>query len=385
MLSGLQHFSLALSARPGASKASRRLHDSAWNLGARLAVSLAVSAIFTTALVGAQAPGTQAPRAGNSARKPDQQQPVKAPIIKNDRTQNIRFSGGLFKPLPVGDPANVAARQFVLDRQRENVIARYKTMGRPFLRAELIFVRHVCGIGQEQFRQLSRDAELVLTNVVTKMVDDLLHPKTLGGNANLGNGKLLQDSLTALMKRSLSVDQWSRYQAELEKRLASRKPIAVRYLVNAIDRDLYLSDGQRARLTESLSTHWDDGWNIYLDYMLQGNSFYPSGIDSVVSPVLNDVQKTLWRGAQRVNVTPVFGAQVGRFAQDTDALEEERGEVKKVEPGKAEMDMRRAVEAQFQVVEMQAAAEAKARFENRKAEAKKSQIRKAEGKKTARP
>ena len=79
------------------------------------------------------------------------------------------------------------------------------------------------------------------------------------------------------MKKDLSPEQWSRYQAELDKRLASRKQIAVHYLVEALDRDLYLSDQQRTRLTESLSSQWDDSWYIYLEICPAWQSVLPDG------------------------------------------------------------------------------------------------------------
>jgi hypothetical protein len=199
--------------------------------------------------------------------------------------------------------------------------------------------------------------------------------------ANRDSGRLLQEGLSALMKRSLSAEQWSRYDAERQKRQASRKPIAIGYLVSAIDRELYLTKQQRAALAESFSAHWDDGWDIYLDYMLQGNSFYPAGIDSLVRPILSDVQQKLWQGSQRVNVAPVFGAHLGRFAQDTDALEEERGEVPKVGPANAEMERRLAIEAQFHALEIQAEDEARERLQQRIAELKRIEVKKTETKK----
>jgi hypothetical protein len=348
---------------------------------ARLGLSIVISGVFATAFVGAQVTPAPIAQVERIPQKTDQQKVVKAPIVGDDRARAAKLKDAISK-LPANDPANaVAARALVLVRQRENLIVRYQSLGRPFVRAELIFVRHICSIGQDKFRQLSRDADLVLKDVVTKVVDTVLEQRRKAGIPNPDSGKLLQDALTALMKRSLSSEQWATYRAEREKRETSRKPIAIRFLVSAIDRELYLTDRQRALLTESFTAHWDDAWNIYLDYMLQGNSFYPANIDSVVSPILSEMQRKLWQGSQRVNVTPVFGGQLGRFGQDTDALEEERGEVSKIEPGNAEME-RLAIEARVQELELRADAVARrARAQERKAELKRIEIKTGEMKK----
>ena len=89
------------------------------------------------------------------------------------------------------------------------------------------------------------------------------------------------------------------------KRNANRRKAGLHYLVDAIDRDLYLSDQQRVKLTETLVLHWDDSWCTSLEYVLYGNKFYPIGTDAYVAPILNNAQKRIWQGTQKV------GAQLG--------------------------------------------------------------------------
>ena len=52
---------------------------------------------------------------------------------------------------------------------------------------------------------------------------------------------LLHEGLASVMKNDLTPEQFSHYQAEVEKRDANRKQSAVRFLVDALDRDLYLT------------------------------------------------------------------------------------------------------------------------------------------------
>jgi hypothetical protein len=215
------------------------------------------------------------------------------------------------------------------------VIDQFNRQGRPCVRAELLFVRKTCQTSTEQLRTISHEAFDALKNVVTKLAEGQQRPRRVVLNGRIQNvqqpdgGKLLQDALAAVMKKNLTPDQWSRYQAEADKRALARKEIGIKYLLEALDRDLYLSDQQRDKVAESLAAHWDDGWGMYLEYVLQGNQFYPMAIDPYVSPILNEHQQKVWQSTQRVSGFWGFGAMLGGFMNDDDALEEELGEAKK--------------------------------------------------------
>jgi hypothetical protein len=72
-----------------------------------------------------------------------------------------------------------------------------------------------------------------------------------------------------------------------------------------------------------------------LEYVLYGNQFYPMGVDAWVTPLLDDSQKKVWQGAQKVGMVWGFGGVWSALMNDNDALEEELGEVKKAEPPQA--------------------------------------------------
>ena len=61
--------------------------------------------------------------------------------------------------------------------------------------------------------------------------------------------------------------------------------------MDSLDRELYLSEQQLEKLTDSLSSRWDNGWYLNLEYVLNGNPFYPVGVDAIVTPLLSDAQK----------------------------------------------------------------------------------------------
>jgi len=375
----------------------------AGNLQLRVAVSGLACALFTSALVLAQVPEPAAPPAGATV-----EQKVEKVVTKTTKAappQKAAAQGAVVKALPkVRVPPAVRKQAAVngVAANRNNLIQQWTTQARPLVRAELIFARNICKLDQETFRRINRDAGEVLHEVVAKMVDGQLQPRAMvraapgpvgpgrgappapGARpmparavpANPDGGRLLQEGLAAIMKKELSPEQWSHYQAELDKRLASRKQIAVHYLVEALDRDLFLSDQQRARLTESLSSQWDDSWYVYLEYLLYGNQFFPMNIDPVVTPVLSDAQKKVWQGAQRVGGFWGFGGMGGGFTNDLDALEEELGEVKKAEPPNPAI--RRRV---FMKAEMIGEAGGMQPVEVRKVEMKKAEGQKAETKK----
>jgi hypothetical protein len=56
------------------------------------------------------------------------------------------------------------------------------------------------------------------------------------------------------------------------------------------------------------------------------------GIDAYVTPHLDDTQKRVWQGAQRMGAQSGFGAVIGNLMNDNDALDEELGSAKKIEP-----------------------------------------------------
>jgi hypothetical protein len=213
------------------------------------------------------------------------------------------------------------------------MIQQFTQQGRPLVRAEILFVRKVCEPNIDQLRAINREATAVLKEVVTRMAEDrgrimvrqVGQPRAVHSQQADAN-KLLRDGLAAAVKKHLTAPQWTLYQAEVEKRNETQKKWAVHYLVDTLDRELCLSDEQRAMIAESLAAHWDDSWTFCLDYLLFGNQFFPAGIESYVSRPLNDNQKKVWQGAQRMGGFWAFGSPMNSFGQDGDNLEEELGE-----------------------------------------------------------
>jgi hypothetical protein len=220
------------------------------------------------------------------------------------------------------------------------MIQQFAQQGRPIMRAELLFVRHVCNLTREQLRAISRETDQALNDVAKKMLDiqqqqgiRIRRPGQTNTSADSVN--LLQEELALVIKKHLSPEQYQRYRSEFDKRSANRKQAALAFLVDALDHDLVLSREQREKVAEALAEHWDDGWCIYMEYLLSGNQFYPIDLDRYVIPLLNNNQKKVWQGVQRVQGFWGFGNMLGGMINDGDPLLAELGLEEKAVPNPA--------------------------------------------------
>jgi hypothetical protein len=314
----------------GGSQPSPTVQSHMKNLLGSLIVSGTVGVAVTSALVVAQVPKA----------KPDG---VTIVVTKNLEKGVAKKEGQKVEALPpnatakpaVGKQARVLARPGNL----ENQVQQYMRQARPIVRAELIFARKICELDVEHFRRINQDAETAFKGAAKAFVEAQQQgrarvPGGVRTSTTVDGLALLQEGLASVMKKDLTSEQFAHYQSEVEKRDANRKQCAVRFLVDAIDRDLYLSGSQRLKLTESLFSHWDHGWSMCLEYLLYGNQFYPVGIDPYLTPFLDATQKKIWQAAQKIGGIGGIGGVFGGFMNDNDALEVELGEARKAEQGK---------------------------------------------------
>lgn len=293
-----------------------------------LLVSGLVSVLFTSALVIAQPPVPAPPIAITKE--------VQTQVVKSERT----LPGAAAKAVMAKQAANQNGLAAARAANLENLIQQFMYQGRPAVRAELIFVRKICRLDQEPFRRIDRDAAAALKSVATKLAEaqqqgrmpGQIRKATAQTPRTVDGFSILHEELAAVMKNDLTAEQFAHYQAESEKRNANRRQAAIRYLLSTIDQELYLSDEQRVKLTESLSSHWDDSWTMTLEYLLYGNQFHPLGVDPLVTPYLNAAQTKVWQGSQKIAAVGGHFGVWGNFLNDNDALEEELGQPKRAEP-----------------------------------------------------
>jgi hypothetical protein len=186
----------------------------------------------------------------------------------------------------------------------------------PFLRAELLLVRTTCDLTEDQSKALGREGAQTLRSASANYVAWQRSEARKGApgarSAPPDSRNEIRDGVAAAVKKYLTAEQRARYQLERERRGTEEKRTAVCYLVAILDRNLLLSAEQRARLSESLSLHWDHAWCEPLEEIQRGNTLVPPVPDRYVIPFLDDVQTETWRGIQKLQ----SGLRYSLFAWD---------------------------------------------------------------------
>ena len=219
-------------------------------------------------------------------------------------------------------PARVVAQPAAaaLDAQA----AQYVQQFRPMFRAEYYFIRNTCDLNTDQRKQLARLGESAVKAAARQFVE--AQQKMMRGGWRPGSDypdprKFIEEELTRVLSPLLSPDQASRYKTELEKRTASRKQVVIDNLVVKLDGDLVLTSAQRTKLVEALSANWKDSWCQSLEMLMNIDNFFPNIPDQVITPILTDNQKEVWRRIPR-NSNVFWGFSFGGGIMENDSLDD---------------------------------------------------------------
>lgn len=177
---------------------------------------------------------------------------------------------------------------------------------RPILRAELHLVTSLCAPTKEQREKIIKEGERVLMEAVTKFAEaqNRMQQRQWRGEAIPDPRQLIQEGLPTALKSILTPEQITKYRTEIEKRTLDKKQIEVRSLVARLDQSLVLTKDQRAKLVDSLTANWNDSWGRSLDQFLSmyGDQYLPIIPDRAILPVLNELQKKVYQGTQKIQV-----------------------------------------------------------------------------------
>jgi hypothetical protein len=253
----------------------------------------------------------------------------------------------------------------------------------PFLRAELLLVRTICGLTEDERKAIGREGAQALRNASSKYVDwqrsegrkSALHERSAPPDSR----KQIQDGVSAAVKKHLTAEQQARYQAEIERRNTEERQTTVRYLVAILDRNLLLSADQRAQLSESLTSHWDHAWREPLEVIQNGNTLVPPVPDQYVIPFLDAVQTGTWRGIQKLQAGLRYSPFGWDMTLDNDPLEDveldlaQHADLKtlrimRADAGNEALALKRVVLAQRQAAQAAAMAEVQAALRAREAQ-----------------
>ncbi len=186
--------------------------------------------------------------------------------------------------------------------QLDPLIAQFQQQYRPLVRSELHFIRQICKPTDDQRKSLAKQAGTVHKDLATKFAK--LQQQMNAGQWRWGSEsptprQELEKLFLTVLKTTLSPEQVTHYEHELNQRKEEIKTVAIRNLVAKLDQDLVLSAEQREKISESLRSEWNDTWCLSLDYVQYFDQFFPNIPDKVVAPFLNKMQKTVWDGISK--------------------------------------------------------------------------------------
>ena len=235
-----------------------------------------------------------------------------------------------------------------LDAQVQQFIQQF----RPLFRAEYYFLRRICDLAPDQRKQVAREGERAVHDAAKKFAE--LQQKMMQGGWRPGTQypepqQVLEDVLSKSVAGFLSPAQRARYKEEIDKRIANRKQVALDNLVAKLDSDLVLTALQREKISESLSSHWNDSWSQSMQMLMNIEHFFPNIPDNLVVPFLTENQKKSWQRIPR-NQNVFFGFQFGGMQMENDPLDDPEL-----------VEARQEAEAREKQKEQQAAAKGEAR------------------------
>lgn len=187
----------------------------------------------------------------------------------------------------------------------------YEQMLRPKMWRELEFIRQTCDLSPEQRPKIKAAADASVKKAAKEVMRAM---QRAGGQGDAGT--FIRKDMRTILEKTLTPEQMARYNEEATKRAAVRKKATIRSVVAQLDGYLYLSREQRDKVTQALDTKWREDWEQWLMIWQYGGSYFPMIPDEHLVPHLNDKQKSVWQGVQKVN--PGFWGGGGGLRQQAD-------------------------------------------------------------------
>jgi len=203
------------------------------------------------------------------------------------------------------EPAETNDREEVVEAQ----VQQYVQMLQPLMWRELEFIRKTCDLKPEQRAKIKSVADAS----VKRAAADMIRPRQGGPR----DASAVRKEIEKALKEVLPETQLSEYVKESEQRKAAHKHAAIRCVVSQLDVLLYLNKQQRDEISKSLETNWKDEWEQWVMILQYGGLYFPMVPDQHLTPHLNDEQKEVWKGAQKIGIG-YWGGGLGQEAHDDD-------------------------------------------------------------------
>lgn len=191
-------------------------------------------------------------------------------------------------------------------------------------RTELHLLRVVCKLTKPQYQKAAADGEPALKATKHKFLGYWRNQQQgrwdQSGKGQADPRETLSAELEKALQKTLTPEQAAAYKKERNLRTAAQRRAVVKTLIVMMDRQLVLSAEQRDKIHEVLDKNWNDSWYTYV--VRYGGNYYPEMPDAKILPILNDNQKTIWNGRQKINIMIGFyglgNGGVGEFEETWD-------------------------------------------------------------------
>jgi hypothetical protein len=206
---------------------------------------------------------------------------------------------------PAGRGAGVGRRAIAVDANDQNVrnfAAQFRPQFQQLLYVELAVLRRVCNVEPKPFTELARASQAHLHVLAQEYAAAQYKAMRQGSRRDsdvIDPRSQTYSLLAPLVEAKLGPEQARRYRQECDLRTESRKRATVLNLTAALDERLVLTAQQRETLVRSLSAHYKNQWNQWLQMCVYNPQYLPPIPDDVVVPLLNEKQKSVWRQTAR--------------------------------------------------------------------------------------
>ncbi len=198
----------------------------------------------------------------------------------------------------------------------------------PMLKVELSFANRACKLTDDERRTLITKSNAWLNKFIADYAKQGGQPQQGiffgGGRPQVADARTsIEDGVAKLIKAELPKEKAEIYADECKKRAAFSQKMAVENLVVRIDKELILSPEQRAKLTRSLSEHWDKSWAPQLEMFIHGMDIWPNVPDQWIRPHLTAAQQVAWGRLNKQSGHMFFGGfgMDGQVIDDIDLKE----------------------------------------------------------------
>lgn len=207
-----------------------------------------------------------------------------------------------------------------VDLQNDAMTQQFVAQLHPIMKSELGFVRLMCSdLTPEQrgiIRKSADDALRQAAKQQAKQQNQMQRGMAVRNNP-VEASKVIRDAIHKSLTETLTEPQLARYTEEEKQRTEKRRRAAVLCLVSRLDGQLYLTADQREKITDSLTSKWQDSWEKWLTMMnMYGDRYFPMVPDYCVTPFLNTDQKMVWQNLQKIDFGSWWGG--GGMIQNVD-------------------------------------------------------------------